>query len=147
MRPPMGIAEYLGVVMFKFVHHVRFLVHDRDAMVDYIEKNFGMKPERLQVYENRGMSNAIYKVGPTSFEITEPLDPGSAMGRFLDQHGPGVYHLAWGVDDVAQAAKDLAAKGNNMRGEDGLTRSADGYLTANIDPESSLGLAFQLAEG
>ena len=31
--------------MFNFVHHVRILVHDRDAMVDYIAKNFGMKPD------------------------------------------------------------------------------------------------------
>ena len=133
--------------MFKFVHHVRFLVHDRDAMVEYIESNFGMKPDRLQVHENRGMKNAIYKVGPTNFEITEPLDPNSAMGRFLDEQGPGVYHLAWGVDDIRQVAQELAAKGNQMRGDGGITQSADGYLTANIDPASSLGLPFQLAEG
>ncbi len=133
--------------MFNFVHHVRFLVHDRDAMVDYIEKNFGMKPDRLQVYEERGMSNAIYKVGPTSFEITEPLDPDSAMGRYLAQQGPGVYHLAWGVDDVRRVAQDLTFKGNQLSGEGGVSRSADGYLTANILPESSLGLPFQLAEG
>jgi methylmalonyl-CoA/ethylmalonyl-CoA epimerase len=133
--------------MFNFVHHVRILVHDRDAMVDYIEKNFGMKPDRLQVYESRGMSNAIYKVGPTNFEITEPLDPDSAMGRYLAQQGPGVYHLAWGVDDVAKVAQELSAKGNKLSGEGGVSRSSDGYLTANILPESSFGLPFQLAEG
>jgi len=133
--------------MFNFVHHVRILVHDRDAMVDYIEKNFGMKPDRLQVYESRDMSNAIYMVGPTNFEVTEPLDPDSDMGRYLAQQGPGVYHLAWGVDDITQVAKELAAKGNKLSSEDGVSRSADGYLTATILPESSLGLPIQLAEG
>ena len=133
--------------MSNFVHHVRILVNDRDAMVDYIEKNFGMKPDKLQVYENRGMSNAIYKVGPTNFEVTEPLDPDSAMGRYLAQQGPGVYHLAWGVDDVEQVAQELSAKGNKLSGGGGVSRSADGYLTANIPPESSLGLPIQLAEG
>ena len=93
------------------------------------------------------MSNAIYKVGPTNFEVTEPLDPDSAMGRYLAQQGPGVYHLAWGVDDVQQVAQDLAAKGNKLSGKDGVSRSADGSLTATILPESSLGLPFQLAEG
>ena len=90
--------------MFNFVHHVRFLVHDRDAMVEYIQHTFGMKPDRLQVYEQRGMKNAIYKVGPTSFEITEPLDADSAMGKYLAQQGPGVYHLAWGIDNLQQVA-------------------------------------------
>ncbi|MFP6635922.1 MAG: VOC family protein, partial [Dehalococcoidia bacterium] len=102
--------------MFNLVHHVRILVHDRDAMVEYIEKNFGMNPDRLQVYESRGMSNAIYKVGQTNFEITEPLDPDSAMGKYLAHQGPGVYHLAWGVDDVAKVAQELSAKGNELSG-------------------------------
>ena len=133
--------------MFNFVHHVRFLVHDRDAMVEYIEKTFGMKPARLQVYEQRGMKNAIYKVGPTNFEVTEPLDPNSAMGRYLAQQGPGVYHLAWGVDDIEKVSQGLAAQGAKLRGQGGPTQSADGYLTVNIDRESSLGLDFQLAEG
>jgi methylmalonyl-CoA/ethylmalonyl-CoA epimerase len=133
--------------MFNFVHHVRILVHNADEMVQYMEKNFGMKPVKVQVYESRGMKNAIYKVGETNLEFTEPLDMNSRMGQFLTQEGPGVYHIAFGVDNVQQVAGELAAKGNKMRGQDAVTRSAEGYLTANIDPASSLGFPFQLAEG
>jgi methylmalonyl-CoA/ethylmalonyl-CoA epimerase len=133
--------------MFKFVHHVRILVHNADDMVDYLEKNFGMKPVKVQVYENRGMKNAIYKVGDTNLEFTEPLDPDSGMGKFLEREGPGIYHIAFGVDNLREAARELAAKGNKMRGQDGIAQSAEGYLTANIDPESSLGFPFQIAEG
>lgn len=132
--------------MFKFVHHVHYVVPDRDAMVEYIEKNFGMQPDRL-VYEGRGMKDALYKVGPTLIEITEPLDPNSGIGQHLAKHGPGVYHVAWGTENLRQVAQDLAAKGNKMRGDGGVTQSPRGYLTANIDPESALGLWFQLAEG
>ena len=42
---------------------------------------------------------------------------------------------------------DLAAKGNTLRGKDGMTESPRGYLTSNIDPASSHGVWFQLAEG
>ena len=133
--------------MFNFVHHVRILVHNADDMVQYMEQNFGMKPVKVQVYENRGMKNAIYQVGQTNLEFTEPLDANSGMGQFLDREGPGVYHIAFGVDNIVDAAKGLAAKGNKMRGQDGLTQSAEGYLTANIDPESALGFPFQIAEG
>jgi catechol 2,3-dioxygenase-like lactoylglutathione lyase family enzyme len=80
--------------MFNFVHHVRILVHNADDMVEYMEKNFGMKPVKVQVYESRGMKNAIYKVGETNLEFTEPLDMNSRMGQFLTQEGPGVYHIA-----------------------------------------------------
>ena len=56
--------------MFKFVHHVRILVHDADAMVQYMAQTFAMTPVKVQVYESRGMKNAIYKVGETNLEFT-----------------------------------------------------------------------------
>jgi 4-hydroxyphenylpyruvate dioxygenase-like putative hemolysin len=133
--------------MLQYVHHVHYVVHDRDAMVEYLDKTFGMKPDHLVVYEDRGMKDALYDVGPTHIQITEPLDPVSDIARHLATHGPGVYHVAWGVDNIRQAAQALAAKGNTMRGKDGITESPRGYLTANIDPASSLGVWFQLAEG
>lgn len=133
--------------MFKGVHHVHYVVHNRDAMMDYMEKNFGLKPDTLVVYEDRGMKDALYDVGETHIQITEPLNPDSDIAKHLAQHGPGVYHVAWAVDNIQQAARDLAAKGNTMRGEHGLTESPRGYLTSNIDPASSHGLWFQLAEG
>jgi len=133
--------------VFNFIHHVRILVHNADEMVQYLEQNFGMTPLKVQVYENRGMKNAIYKVGPTNVEFTEPLDLNSKMGEFLKQQGPGVYHIAFGVDDIKNAAKILADKGNKLKGDSGLTQSAEGYLTSSIDPESALGFPFQIAEG
>ena len=102
--------------MFNFVHHVRILVHDADKMVEYMDRNFGMTPVKVQVYESRGMKNAIYKVGSTNLEFTEPLDANSKMSKFLAEEGPGVYHIAFGVDDVRGAAKELTAKGNTLRG-------------------------------
>lgn len=133
--------------MFEFIHHVRILVHDAEAMARYIEENFGMSPVKIAEYPARGMKNAIYRVGRTNVEFTEPLDPDSAMGQYLQTFGPGPYHLAFGVADIADKAAALAAKGNEMRGENGLSRSAEGYLTANIAPASALGFPFQIAEG
>ncbi len=133
--------------MLNFVHHVRILVHNADEMAGYMQENFGMEPVKIQVYPERGMKNAIFQVGQTNLEFTEPLDPESKMGQFLKQEGPGVYHIAFGVDNIVEAARGLADKGNQMRGENGMSRSAEGYMTANIDPESALGFPFQIAEG
>jgi hypothetical protein len=48
-------------MMFNCVHHVRILVHDADEMVQYMAQTFAMTPVKVQVYESRGMKNAIYK--------------------------------------------------------------------------------------
>ena len=133
--------------MFNFVHHVRILVHNADDMVPYMEQTFGMTPVKVQVYESRGMKNAIYKVGETNLEFTEPLDANSEMGKFLDREGPGVYHIAFGVDGIEEVAKGLVAKGNKLSGKGDTSRSAEGYLTATRNPVSALGFPFQVAEG
>ena len=134
--------------MLRLVHHVHYVVHDRDAMVEYLEKNFGMKPTELVVFEKRGFKDALYDVGETQMQFTQPLDPDSHIGRYLAEHGPGVYHVAWGVKDLRKVAAHLVAKGNKMRGrgENGVQESPRGGLTTNIALESSQGVWFQLAE-
>ena len=132
--------------MFQYVHHVHYVVHDRDAMVMYLEKNFGMKPDHLSeggLHEKE----ALYDLGETTIQISEPLDSTSITGKYLAAHGPGVLHVAWAVDNIRKVAKQLAANGNKMLDKDGIKQSPLGYLTSNIDPASSHGLWFQLAEG
>src|SRR6266568_2696504 len=97
--------------------------------------------------QDRGMKDALYDVGQTHIQITEPLHPHSDIAQHLATHGPGVYHVAWGVDNLPQVARDLAAKGTKLRGKDGMTESPRGYRTSNLDPASSHGVWFQLAEG
>jgi methylmalonyl-CoA/ethylmalonyl-CoA epimerase len=69
------------------------------------------------------------------------------MGKFLEREGPGVYHIAFGVDGIEEVAKGLMAKGNKLSGNGSTSRSAEGYLTATLDPASALGFPFQVAEG
>ena len=59
------------------------------------------------------------------------------MFKYLAQQGPGVYHVSWGVHNITQVARDLAAKGNKLRGQGGVTQSPRGYKSVNIEPESS----------
>jgi len=132
--------------MFNNVHHVHYVVHNRDEMVAYMEKNFGLKPTKLEDLGDRG-KDALYQVGPTLIEITEPADFSSGIGEHLQKNGPGVYHVSWAVDNIQQVAKDLMANGNRLRGETGVTQSPRGYQAANINVEDSHGLWFQMSEG
>jgi hypothetical protein len=68
------------------------------------------------------------------------------MARQLKETGPGVAHVAWGVDGIDQLFQDLKSNGNEMRG-DSPTTSPFGYKTLSIETTSSHGIYFQLAEG
>jgi 4-hydroxyphenylpyruvate dioxygenase-like putative hemolysin len=130
--------------MLKLVRHIQYVANSRDEFVAYMEKNFGLKPDELEDRE-AGSKHALYKVGDTEIQVSEPA-PGSGQAQYLAQHGPGVHHVAWAIDDAAQVVQQLKANGNTLRGEQGFTQSAHGYSAINIDPKDSMGIHFQLIE-
>ncbi len=130
--------------MFTKVHHVTYVVENVRSMAEYLETNFGLKPEKTG--ENPDRKFLLYHIGPTIMDFFEPTTDDSGIARQLKEQGPGVAHVAWGVEDIDQVFKDLKGKGNELRG-DAPSTSPFGYKTLNIDTKSSQGVLFQLAEG
>ena len=130
--------------MLKFVHHIQYVVTNRDEFVAYMDKNFGLKPDEVEDREP-GSKHALFKVGETEIQVSQPA-PGSGQAEYLAQHGPGVAHVAWAIDNATLVARQLKAKGNTLRGEGGFTQSPHGYSAINIDPKDSMGIHFQLIE-
>ena len=132
--------------MFNKVHHVTFVVESIDDMADYIERNFAMSPMSRDVFDDRGFKSILYRIGETYVDFFEPLRDDTPMAQQLKATGPGVMHVAFGVDGIDQVFADLVAKGNKMRSE-APAPSPFGYRNLNIDTASSHGILFQLAEG
>jgi methylmalonyl-CoA/ethylmalonyl-CoA epimerase len=130
--------------MFTKVHHVTYVVEDVRSMAEYLETNFGLKPEKTG--ENDDRKFLLYHIGPTIMDFFEPTTEDSGIARQLKEQGPGVAHVAWGVEGIDQVFQDLKGKGNELRG-DAPSTSPFGYKTLNIDTKSSQGVLFQLAEG
>ncbi len=132
--------------MFNKVHHVTFVVESIDDMANYIEQNFSMSPMSRDVFDDRGFKSILYRIGETYVDFFEPLRDDTPMARQLKATGPGVMHVAFGVDGIDQVFSDLVSKGNKMRSE-APAPSPFGYRNLNIDTASSHGILFQLAEG
>ena len=132
--------------MFNKVHHVTYVVNSVQEMSDYLQNNFGMKPESVDEFQDRGYKSILYRVGDTIVDFFEPTRDDTSMARQLKETGPGVAHVAWGVDGIDQLFQDLKSNGNEMRG-DSPTTSPFGYKTLSIETTSSHGIYFQLAEG
>ena len=132
--------------MLNKVHHVTYAVESISDMAAYMEKSFGLKPLSMDEFTERGFKSILYRVGETLVDFFEPLRDDSNVARQLKATGPGVMHVAWGVDGIEDAFKSLQASGNKMSG-DAPAISPFGYKTANIETGSSHGIHFQLAEG
>jgi methylmalonyl-CoA/ethylmalonyl-CoA epimerase len=134
--------------MLKYAHHVHYIVSDLEGMIAYMDETFGMKPDSVEEYDEYGggIKEALYWVDKTLLDIIEPTNPDSNLGKFLRENGPGMLHVAWAIDDIEKAARDLAAKGTKFTGEAAITESVRGYREINIDRSVSHGIWFQLCE-
>ena len=132
--------------MLNKVHHVTYVVESISDMAAYMEKSFGAQPISTDEFTEQGFKSILFRIGETLVDFFEPLREDTTMARQLKATGPGVMHVAWGVDDIDAAFKSLQDSGNTMRG-DAPAISPFGYKTANIETESSHGIHFQLAEG
>ena len=132
--------------MLNKVHHVTYVVESISDMAAYMGKSFDIKPISTDEFPDQGFKSILFRIGNTLVDFFEPLRDDTTMARQLKATGPGVMHVAWGVEGIDAAFQSLQNSGSTMRG-DAPAVSPFGYKTANIETDSSHGIHFQLAEG
>ena len=137
------------------IHHVSYVVRDLDQVMRYLRDNLGMEPSWVGG-EERGRREATYalKIGELQIKQPGPQDP--ELSKFLQEHGPGIHHVAWATTGLDEIARTLAAGGSSLR--DGPTpfhseesthpRLEVTYRVVNVLPQSGHGLGerIQLVE-
>ena len=120
---------------FETPHHVCLIVYDVDRTVAFYE-SVGIGPwldyppldeyTRLEVPDEsafRAMRFRACQIGPLQLQVGQPGHGDSPYRRFLDEHGEGVFHIGFVVDEVDQGEATATALGLGllMRGrrEDG----------------------------
>jgi len=84
-------------------------------------------------------------VGESRIELLEPTSDESPISKFLAKRGPGIHHIAFGVDDIRAALADLKSKGTRLI-DDEPRAGSGGCLVAFIHPSSTGGVLIELVE-
>jgi len=109
---------------FEKIHHIRIAVDDIDEKVKNFE-SIGIGPWKeyppLLEYTKidipgcegfRALRFIQTNVGDVEIQLVEPSpDHDTPQKRFLEEHGEGVYHIGFVVDDVNKGEKVLKKKG------------------------------------
>jgi methylmalonyl-CoA/ethylmalonyl-CoA epimerase len=132
--------------MLRRISHLGMAVKDLDAAVRLYEGVFGLEVERRWVAEADQMRAASFRVGDVEIELMEPLAPDSPVGRFIARRGEGIHHVAYKVDDVAEALDGARSAG--LETIDDRPRVGGGGSTriAFLHPRGTLGVLTELEE-
>jgi methylmalonyl-CoA/ethylmalonyl-CoA epimerase len=96
------------------IHHLGVAVIDLDEAIGTYERLFGGRLEHRDQLAEQGVEAASVLVGGSRVELLAATGPDTPVGKFLAKRGPGMHHIAYRVDDVGAALRDLAAVGAEL---------------------------------
>jgi Lactoylglutathione lyase and related lyases len=100
------------VTVLRRLDHVAILVRSTDAALRYYEGKLGLPVYSSEEIASPHVRLTYLDAGNAFLQLVEPLDPTSALGAWLDEHGEGLHHICFGVDDVAGAVSALSDDGS-----------------------------------
>ncbi|MEW5876792.1 methylmalonyl-CoA epimerase [Thermoanaerobaculum aquaticum] len=132
----------MGEAVICGLHHVGIAVHNLDEAAGAY-RALGLSVEKVETVEGEQVRVAFIPVGDTHIELLEPTGASSPVARFLEKRGPGVHHLCFVVDDVAQAMAQARAAGLLLLDETPRV-GAGGSRVCFIHPKSTGGVLLEL---
>jgi methylmalonyl-CoA/ethylmalonyl-CoA epimerase len=96
------------------IDHIGIATDDPGAVAGFL-KPLGLRLAQQGPAPAYGVSCQFWRVGGAhrgaAVEVVSPAAEGSAVGAYLESRGPGLYHLAFEVDDLPRDMADLRAAG------------------------------------
>ncbi len=121
--------------------HAGIATTDADTLATLYVDLFGC--ERAHEETLDGMFVCFLDLGGEYLELLEPREDGT-IARYLDEHGPGIHHLAVATDDIEAALERARACGVDP--VKGPRPGAWGHEVAFLHPRSTGGVLFEFVE-
>ena len=131
--------------MFEKIDHVAIAVSDLDAAVEHYTRLTGTAPSHRDVVEADGIEAVIFDVGDSRIELLGSRRDDSKIAKFLQKHGNGLHHVAYGVSDVQESLTEFEKMGLQLLDTCPRTGAA-GRLVAFLHPSAGLGVLTELCQ-
>jgi methylmalonyl-CoA epimerase len=89
-------------------------VEDLDEAVGTYERLFGGRVEHRDTLADQGVEAVSMRVGESRVELMASLGEETPVGKFLAKRGPGMHHVAYEVEDLPAALRDLSDLGAEL---------------------------------
>jgi methylmalonyl-CoA/ethylmalonyl-CoA epimerase len=98
--------------LLRRLDHVAIAVRDTGEALRYFSDRLGLQVARSEELASPRVRLTYLDAGNIYIQLVEPLDVEGELTRWLDEHGEGLHHICFGVDDVLQAARGLSPGGD-----------------------------------
>jgi methylmalonyl-CoA/ethylmalonyl-CoA epimerase len=91
--------------------HVAVAVTDTERALEYFCGRLGLEVASSEEIDTPHVRLTYLAAGSVFIQLVEPLDDASPIAAHLAEHGEGLHHIAFAVEDVPATAAELADEG------------------------------------
>jgi methylmalonyl-CoA/ethylmalonyl-CoA epimerase len=102
------------VTLLRRLDHVAVLVRDTATALEFYSGRLGLEVSSAEELASPHVRLTYLDAGNAYIQLVEPLDSGSQLSSWLDEHGEGLHHVCFGVDDVAETVSALNDPGSPL---------------------------------
>jgi methylmalonyl-CoA/ethylmalonyl-CoA epimerase len=125
------------------IHHLGVAVEDLDEAVGTYARLFGARVEHRATVEDQGVEAASLRLGESRVELLSSLGDETPVGKFLAKRGSGMHHVAYEVEDLPRALRQLTDEGAELI-DDAPRSGLFGLEVAFIHPDAVHGVLAEL---
>lgn len=93
------------------IEHIGIAVKSLEDAIPFYENMLGLKCYSIEEVADQKVKTAFFMVGQTKIELLEPTSEESTIAAFIEKRGEGIHHIAYCVDNAANALTELGEKG------------------------------------
>jgi methylmalonyl-CoA/ethylmalonyl-CoA epimerase len=127
--------------LLRRLDHVAVLVRSTDEALRFYSGRLGLRVASSEELAEPRVRLTYLDAGNAYLQLVEPLDGDSPLSRWLDEHGEGLHHICFGVDDVETAAAALSDDGSPV-----TLGSGRGRVSAFVTTDESHGVRLECTE-
>ena len=129
----------------KHIEHIGIAVRSLEQAIAFYETKLGLPCYAIEEVPEQKVRTAFFKVGQTKVELLESTDPEGPIGKFIENRGEGVHHIAFATEGLQDNLDELAT--NGIRLIDKTPRKgAENLDIAFLHPKDTLGVLIELCE-
>lgn len=127
------------------IEHIGIAVKNLHEAIKFYEEVLGLKCYAVEEVADQKVKTAFFMVGQTKIELLESTSPDGPIGRFIENKGEGVHHIAFAVTGLEEKLHDVKSKGVRLVDEH-PRKGAEGLNIAFLHPKSTFGVLTEFCE-
>ena len=129
----------------KNIDHIGIAVNSIEEGGKFFTDILGLKLQKEETIEEQKVKTGFFPITDSELELLESTSPDGPVAKYIASRGEGVQHIAFRVENIDEAIKELKEKGVRLIDQE-PRKGAGGAKIAFIHPKESHGVLVELCE-